>query len=138
MVEPLQIFLADDDEEDAGLYSVFLQRLFPRTAIRTFPNGQALLDAVAGTLRGPDLILLDINMPIMSGFETLEKLRAGPKTRHTPIFMLTSSDYGRDVVRCHELGATTYFVKPTRLKDMNRVFNAIRWYWARRPVSIQL
>src|SRR5689334_10044501 len=58
--------------------------------------------------RLPDLILLDLKLPIMGGLELLEKLRATEETRAIPVVVLTSSDEHRDVERCYQLGANSY------------------------------
>lgn len=62
----------------------------------------------------PDLILLDIMMPGMDGWETLERLKQEPRTRDIPVIVFTAREYARGNRRCQELGAVEYFRKPYR------------------------
>lgn len=101
-------------------------------------NGQVALEALA---REPfDLVLLDILMPVMDGFQTLERLKLDPKFRHIPVVMLTALDEVASTVRCIEAGAEDYIPKPfnpvvlqarigaymerKRLRDQERAFLA--------------
>ena len=69
---------------------------------------------MSGSLQ-PDLILLDINMPRMNGFEVLDRMRSNPKLAVIPVVILTSSNNDADVSVCYSLGARSYFVKPLTL-----------------------
>ncbi len=66
----------------------------------------------------PDLILLDIMMPNMDGYEVCTKLRAMPDMKEIPIIMLTAKDDPESVARCFDLGADSYIVKPFNLPTM--------------------
>ena len=68
----------------------------------------------------PDLILLDIMMPDMDGYEVCMRLRAMPDTKETPIIMLTVKDDPESVTKCFDLGANSYIVKPFNLPTMVR------------------
>ncbi len=74
----------------------------------------------------PDLILLDIKMPIMDGFEVLERLKNDPDKKHIPIIMLTTSSKEEEIAKGYKYGANAYVTKPldfskfaTKLKDLN-------------------
>jgi CheY-like chemotaxis protein len=83
---------------------------------RPTPNGKlALMSAQA---EPPDLILLDINMPGMDGFEVCERLKANAATRHVPIIFITAFDDPDDKVRGFELGAADYITKPFHIEEV--------------------
>ncbi len=107
MPDPVKILLAEDDR--------FLRRAAEATlkkkgyAVVTAADGQEALDAAQR--ERPDLILLDVIMPRLHGFEVLERLKAAPETRAIPVVML--SNLGQDSDRAHALqqGAVAYLVK---------------------------
>jgi CheY-like chemotaxis protein len=66
----------------------------------------------------PDQVLLDLKMPVKSGFEALEWIRSQEGLKQLPVIILSSSDDPKDIRRAQELGATTYFVKSARLRDV--------------------
>ena len=80
-------------------------------------NGVAGLELVK--VEKPNLILLDLLMPKMDGFEVLEAVRANEDTKNIPVFVFSNSDKPEDIERVKELGATDFFSKPeTNLKDL--------------------
>lgn len=75
----------------------------------------------------PALVLLDINMPDLDGYETLHRFKANPETHNIPIIMLSGSDDSAAKVRCFELGAMDYVTKPFQVAELRaRIANAIR------------
>jgi two-component system response regulator len=77
----------------------------------------------------PALVLLDLQLPRMDGFEVLHRIRRHPRTRVQPVVVLTSSAEPEDIVRCYEAGANSYIRKPVdfaRYEDMTRVLGL---YW---------
>src|SRR6185437_13378896 len=74
------------------------------------PNGKIALEIMAS--EPFDLVLLDIMMPVMDGFETLDRLKADRKLKHIPVVMLTALDEVASTVRCIEVGAEDYVPKP--------------------------
>lgn len=78
----------------------------------------------------PAVILLDIKMPRMDGIETLEAIRKDEKLKTIPVVMLTSSREDPDLIRCYELGANAYVVKPVDFKDFMDAIKHIGFFWA--------
>lgn len=103
-----RVIVAEDDEISA---TILLHRLHKEgLEVSRFDNGQ---DAYQAVLRErPDLVILDVKMPGLDGFEVLERLRRNPELRSTPIIMLTSMGQEADVVRGFRLGADDYVLKP--------------------------
>ncbi len=88
-------------------------------------------DGLARAQRRPavDLILLDLNLPDMSGFDVLRYLRAEPKTRSVPIVVLSSSQENDDVRRAYECGANSYVSKSQNPEQMIRQLRLLPVYW---------
>ncbi len=78
----------------------------------------------------PDLILLDINMPIMDGFEFLDNIKKEEKTRHIPVIMFTTSSSTSDVMKSYQKHANSYIVKPGNLDEYMDVANSIKLFWS--------
>lgn len=70
------------------------------------------------------LVLLDLNLPVLNGFQVLQQMKADDRTRHIPVIMVTSSDDTQDVSKCYELGCSVFLTKP--LLDYEQFSEAIR------------
>ena len=77
----------------------------------------------------PALVLLDINMPLMNGFQVLEKIKSDPNLKSIPVIMLTTSERDSDIDKAYALGCNSYIVKPVNFqKFLDVVINA-QEYW---------
>lgn len=102
-----RILLVEDDDNLAAVYSTRLEA--EGFAVRRVPNGE---DALTVTLEyRPDLILLDVMMPKVSGFDVLDTLRNTPETAKVKVIMLTALSQEEDKKRAESLGANDYLVK---------------------------
>jgi CheY-like chemotaxis protein len=127
---PLQVYLIDDDPDHLLLIKRAITQTHPETVIRVFEDGSTALAALyAGTVT-PDLILLDINMAGVSGFEVLMEIKADPRWKRVPVVMLTSSTANADVARAYELGASGYISKPSVAHDLRAVLGNTLLYWS--------
>lgn len=104
------IFVADDDEDDRFLLAHAFTKHSPECSIQFFFDGLALLAALENAQ--PQLIILDLNMPRLNGFETLDYLRTRPQYDDTPIVILTTSEAESDRQRARALGADLFVTKP--------------------------
>lgn len=89
---PSCVFIADDDEDDCYLLAQAFAQHSPQCQLQFFSDGQSLLEALSQRESPPALILLDLNMPRLNGFEALKALREQPAYSDTPIVMLTTSE----------------------------------------------
>jgi DNA-binding response OmpR family regulator len=119
-----KILAVDDEPSIRRLVEVNLQRA--GYAITTAPDGQAALSQIAR--ERPDMVLLDVMMPRMDGFELLRRLKADPATAGIPVLMLTARAQDADVFRGLQSGADFYLTKPFNPQELliwvQRVFNA--------------
>jgi len=115
----MKILIVDDEPD---LLSTVEYRLkFANCDVVTASNGQEGLEKAAA--EKPDLILLDTNMPVMSGHQMLEHLRANPELKGIPVIMLTARCEPRDIAAASALGISDYITKPfdfTQLMDKVR------------------
>lgn len=131
------ILLVDDDDNDR----MFVERAFKKAGVpvefRAVACGEdavSYLSALAPYADRadhplPSLVLMDLKLTGMSGFETMEWARKRAESKTLPIAVLTSSREGADVARAYEAGATTYFVKPTDSEDLHSLVKAVVEYW---------
>ena len=107
--------LVVDDEAD--IVSTVKYRLeFCEFEVITASNGKEGLEKAAN--EKPDIILLDISMPVMNGHETLERLKNSPELKDIPVIMFTAFSDAKDVAKAVELGVTDYVTKPFDYTDL--------------------
>jgi chemotaxis family two-component system response regulator Rcp1 len=128
----LKILLVDDNEADVWLFKEAFAALHIEHDLETVHDGAQAIDRLenAETLGVPDLILLDINMPKVDGFQVLSFVRSTPRICVIPVIILSSSRTERDVRRAHELGANSYLCKST--DDFADLVGDVNRYWLTR------
>ncbi|MDX2185576.1 MAG: response regulator [Opitutaceae bacterium] len=136
---PKPILLVDDDAFDRDLALRSLSRCGLNQEVATACDGEEALDYLlrrnSFATRGegnPTLILLDIKIPKRNGIDVLHHIRTSDQLRLIPVVMLTSSCQETDVVRCYEIGANAYVVKPLGFKELNEVVREITTFWMGR------
>nr|MBA2451872.1 response regulator [Chloroflexia bacterium] len=93
-------------------------------------DGNDALEWLRSSETVPDLVLLDINMAGLNGFDVLQSLKADPNLKMVPVVMLTSSELTADIARAYELGASGYINKPSYLHDLRAVLGNTLMYWS--------
>ncbi len=128
--QPVTILLVEDDPGHARLIEKNLRRGGISNEIVTLDNGQKAVDFLfkKGAYAGSDhasplLILLDLNMPVLDGYQVLTMIKASDETRHIPVIVLTTTDNPQEIARCYETGCNVYVTKPV---DYEQFSNAIR------------
>lgn len=116
-----QIWIVDDDEEMTNAIRLLLKLLdYQTTSFLNAPSaGRALLSG-----KRPDLILLDINMPDVSGLDLLKFLRSRSEWKNLPIVMLSSQADDVTVDRALEMGADGYVLKPATIEELEQALHA--------------
>jgi CheY-like chemotaxis protein len=123
------IFVADDDEDDHYLLQTAFQEHCPTCQLQFANDGLKLLEALSQSSLSPSLIILDLNMPRLDGFETLQILRHNPVYAQTPIVILTTSDNQSDRRQAFELQANEFVTKPLSLDGLTRLVQQFRRTW---------
>lgn len=118
----LSVLLVDDNEDHRWLMRRALAPLKDRIRIRLAEDGPSALAAVEAEV--PGIVLLDVKMPGMDGFEVLRRLRMADRTKDVPVFLFTSSDSLADIERASALGANGLVTKPLDPASFGRVLRA--------------
>lgn len=126
----LRICLIDDDPDHILLITHAIRRADKHADVHTVDDGARALTYLKETATLPDLVLLDINMPGLSGLDVLQTIKQQPSLRRIPVVMLTSSDLPSDVERAYELGASGYITKPLHQHDLQAVLGNALLYWS--------
>lgn len=129
------ILLVEDSEDDTELACYALAKCRVPVNVVALPTGEAALDYLTEAMEGavskprPDLMLLDLQLPGISGLEVLRRMRAHPEIRRTLVVMLTTSDDERDICASYDLGANSYIRKPVELSAFSAVLDQLSAYW---------
>lgn len=133
----VEILVVDDDLDDAGLtIRAFRKNNFHNT-LSYLTNGEEALDFIfcTGNYKNrniadiPKIILLDLKMPKIDGFEVLEKVKSDERTKSIPVIILTSSNENTDISTCYNLGANSYIVKPSDFDGLVKAVASLGNYW---------
>jgi len=122
-MEAVTIVLIEDDPGHARLIEKNIRRAGVNNGILHFENGTAGLEHLLNNGHAPTLVLLDLNLPDMSGTQILEKLKSNNGTRHVPVIVLTTTDDKVEIQKCYDLGCNVYITKPV---DYDAFATAIR------------
>jgi CheY-like chemotaxis protein len=133
----IDILLIEDNENDAELAIRALRKDSVARHIIHLQDGEAALDFLFGkgkyegrnTDNKPQVILLDLKMPKISGLEVLEQIKSDELTKKIPVVVLTSSKEHPDVEKSYSLGANSYIVKPVEFDNYCKVVNDLGIYW---------
>ncbi|MCO6051263.1 response regulator [Mesorhizobium sp. RP14(2022)] len=129
-MNPVNIVMVEDDEGHARLIERNIRRAGVNNPIEQFRDGRSALEYLLGpdgsgapSAKRHQMVLLDLNLPDMSGIDILAKIKANEHTRRSPVVVLTTTDDSREIQRCYDLGANVYITKPVNYEGFA---NAIR------------
>ena len=117
----MNIFLADDDEDDRIFNAEALAEITTPTDITEFTNGVELMADLHSDSPLPDIIFLDLNMPLMDGFECLSDIREIDAFSKIPVVIYSTSFHEKDVEKLREMGATLYLQKPSSYDQLKKL-----------------
>lgn len=132
---PWKVLLVDDDETDRVIFQRVLTSEGIDADLQFAVNGRHALDLLRigkghPGYGSPDLIVMDLNMEVLDGFETLKILKGSQATAGIPVVILTTSSSRKDIISCYALGANSYIIKPANLGDYARMIKGLKQYWA--------
>lgn len=110
------VLVIEDDDHIAQILKFILERQGYRTLIAA--DGKAARDAIEQGTALPELVLLDVMLPYIDGFEVVRLIRAHAAWKNIPIVMLTAKTMERDIVRALDAGANDYIVKPFQPNEL--------------------
>lgn len=136
-MHPVCIVMIEDDEGHARLIERNIRRAGVNNDIVPFRNGTDALAYLFGSdgsgevsARRHLLILLDLNLPDMTGIDILEKIKANPHTKRSPVVVLTTTDDAREIQRCYDLGANVYITKPVNYEGFSHAIRQLGLFFS--------
>ena len=127
----LKVLLVEDDENDVDLLRLAFRKA-PGLQLDVSFNGREAADRIARETNHecwPNIILCDLNMPVMNGFEFLKWLKNESPCPRIPLVVLTSSMVETDLARAYDLGAAAYLVKPSSHTELQALAKALVDFW---------
>jgi len=128
---PFRVLLAEDNQADADLLAECVEDWKRPVKLMHVLDGQQAIEQLRQR-PVPDLVLLDLNMPLRGGLEVLEEMKNDPKLRLIPVIILTSSAAPSDIRAAYERHANTFFQKPMDIDDYQDLLKLIEIYWSQR------
>jgi len=113
------ILYVDDDPDDIDLFSAVKEENFPDVRLTTLTRSEALLPALA-TVPIPDVIVLDVNMPVLNGLECLQLLKQQTAYKHIPVVIYSTSRFNNHVQEALEKGACNFYQKGHSLQELKQ------------------
>lgn len=136
-MKSVTVLLAEDDADDRAFAIEACRESRFTNDIAAVADGEELMEYLHGTgrysaradHRNPSLILLDLRMPRMDGFEVLTALKADPKLQSIPVVVLTTSAAEEDIVRSYSLGVNSFITKPVTFEGLVQAVRTLGQYW---------
>ncbi|WP_363318553.1 response regulator [Algoriphagus sp.] len=133
-MEPVHILLVEDNEGDVILTQEAFEESKIKTQISVAKNGAEALDFLFqrgefSAAARPDLILLDINIPVYNGHEVLRTIKSDESLKKIPVIMLTTSSHQKDINQAYEHHANSYVTKPIEMEDFLKAILKIEEFW---------
>lgn len=133
-IKPLLILMVDDDEDDRFLTQTALEESEVECKLIFAKDGTEVLDMLLNGSSDslgeiPNIILLDLNMPLKNGWQVLQELKSNKSLKHIPVVIFTTSSSSDHVVKSYAMGANSYITKPSTFNGLQRVMSNITRYW---------
>jgi len=124
--DPIQIFLADDDEDDRNFFTEAITELKMESKVTTFKDGKDLMDYLEKPdSKLPHILFLDLNMPCKTGFDCLKEIRANNRFKDISIAIYSTSSSEKDIEETFVGGANIYIKKPNDFSKLKKVIKDV-------------
>ncbi|MEO7602874.1 MAG: response regulator [Sphingomicrobium sp.] len=127
---PVNIIMIEDDEGHARLIEKNIRRVGISNDLKHFLDGTSALEYLYNATdgpahNGPALILLDLNLPDMSGIDILTRIKSDDSLKRTPVVVLTTTDDKAEIDRCYDLGCNVYITKPVNYESFSEAIRSL-------------
>lgn len=126
----MNVLLIEDDTIETMKLQRTIAKLHLRHTIIEAKNGEDALTILKSENTIPDIILLDLNMPRMSGIEFLKILKSDDVLKYLPTIILTTSENRADLLKCYNIGIAGYIIKPLKYEDYESKLHKVLEYWS--------
>jgi CheY-like chemotaxis protein len=130
MAKNLKVLLIEDNLIEIMKMKRTISLLKLEHTMQEAKNGEEALEILEDKSKFPDIILLDLNMPKMSGIEFLTIIKDSDELKHIPIIILTTSDNQKDLLECYRIGISGYVLKPLKYDDYVKKIETVLNYWS--------
>jgi len=124
-MENKTILMADDDIDDTEMFCEALEDLSEDIICHCAINGNEVIEILRNLAEKPQLIFLDLNMPVMNGWECVKLLKEDDLHKDIPVIMISTSSHKNDIETALNSGAIGYLVKPNNFNDLKIVLHSI-------------
>ncbi|QHW00196.1 response regulator [Spirosoma endbachense] len=125
-----RIFIVDDGADYRFLTEQIFTRFLPQYSTRFFASGDALYQHILTSPTGkPELIILDLHMPGLSGEQVLSYLKKHPQWHYIPVIMMSSTVDEVEIAACYKAGANSFLAKPDGMTQFKEIFESVCTYW---------
>ena len=131
MSNKFKILIGEDDDNDFLMITTAISRLNFEIELLRASNGIELISSLCKNIV-PDIIIVDINMPLKNGFDVIKELKSDEKLKIIPIIVLSTSDYDADIFLAYSLGANCYISKPNNFDKLIEIISSINDFWNER------
>ena len=130
MEKILKVLLVEDNLIEIMKMNRTISLLKLKHTIHESKNGEEALKFLENKENMPDIILLDLNMPKISGLEFLKIIKANDDLKHIPTIILTTSSNQKDLLECYRTGMSGYVLKPLKYEDYVKKIETVLAYWS--------
>lgn len=130
-----ELFLVDDDEDDQEFFLSVLPGIDEALTCEVASNGKLALEQLERRPKNPDMIFLDLNMPVMDGSQFLAEIKQHPKLKDIPVVILTTGSDAATVETSKMLGATHFMTKPAKLSQLAFDVETFLTHWNKTRTS---
>lgn len=130
------VVVIDDDPNDVEFFMEALSFIYEKKLIKVFNDSEIASKYLTDIDKSmdkdekmPTLVLVDINMPIVNGFEILKKIKSSNKLKLIPVVMFSTTKRKNDIEKCYELGANAYVIKPIQFNELKEAVEKIFSFW---------
>jgi CheY-like chemotaxis protein len=130
MKKPVNILLADDDDDDRDIFIEIMKEISPEVIIKIARNGEDVFTVLSEPGYRPDIIFLDLNMPIKGGYECLKEIRATDNLKNIPVVIYSTSTKDEHIEETYLSGANLYIPKPDSYSGLHKMATqvlALNW-----------
>lgn len=124
-----EVLIVEDNPDDVDMTLRAFKKFKLMNKIQVVRTGEEAIDFVRAGRHNLNIIILDINLPKMSGYDVLNQLKGNAGSRKIPIVVLTINDHDETIEKCYKLGANSYIVKPVDFHKFAEVVSTLGFYW---------